>query len=205
MSTPTLLLATSNPGKVRELRELLKGAPVRLAGLQDVGITQDVEETGATFEENARLKAATYARISGLWALADDSGLEVDALGGEPGVHSKRYAGPDASDAERVQYLLRKLRSVPLERRQARFRSVIAIASPEGVQRIVEGECRGIVALAPKGASGFDYDPVFWLPELDKTMAELSLEEKNRVSHRSRSATKAAQALRELVEQGAMR
>lgn len=201
---PTLLLATGNAGKVREFRDLLKDAPVRLVGLQDVGITQDVEETGTTFEENASLKAATYARLSGLWALAEDSGLEVDALGGEPGVYSRRYAGVDATDAERVQYLLSKLRNVPWERRGARFRSVIAIASPGGVQRVVEGECRGAVALAPRGAEGFGYDPVFWLPELGRTVAELSLEEKNRVSHRSRSAAKAVVMLRELVGNGAL-
>lgn len=202
---PTLLLATGNAGKAREFRELLKDAPVRLVGLRDAGITQALEETGTTFEENASLKAALYARLGGLWALAEDSGLEVEALGGEPGVYSRRYAGVDATDAERVQYLLSKLRNVPWERRGARFRSVIAIASPGGVRRVVEGECRGAVALEPKGAEGFGYDPIFWLPELGRTVAELSLEEKNRVSHRSRSAAKAVAALRELVRNGALR
>lgn len=202
---PTLLLATGNAGKVRELRELLRDAPVRLVGLRDAGITQDVEETGDTFEENASLKAAEYARLSGLWALAEDSGLEVDALGGGPGVHSRRYAGLDATDAQRVQYLLSKLRNVPWERRGARFRSVIAIASPMGVQRVVVGECRGVIALEPRGSEGFGYDPVFFLPELGRTVAELSLEEKNRVSHRSRSAAESVEALRELVEHGALK
>ncbi len=201
---PVVLLATTNEGKVREFQELLKRVPVRFAGLRDAHITQDVEETGTTFEENASLKAAMYARLSGLWALAEDSGLEVDALGGEPGVYSRRYAGVDATDAERVQYLLSKLRNVPWERRGARFRSVIAIASPGGVQRVVDGECRGAVALEPKGVEGFGYDPIFWLPDLGRTVAELSLEEKNRVSHRSRSAAKAAEALRELVKNGAL-
>jgi XTP/dITP diphosphohydrolase len=201
---PLLLIATTNEGKVREFRELLKDVPARFVSLLDAHITQDVEETGTTFAANASLKAATYARLGGLWALAEDSGLEVDALGGEPGVYSRRYAGVDATDAERVQYLLSKLRNVPWERRGARFRSVIAIASPGGVQRVVEGECQGVVALAPKGAEGFGYDPVFWLPELGRTVAELSLEEKNRVSHRSRSAAKAVAALRELVGNGAL-
>lgn len=202
---PTLLIATTNEGKVREFRALLKRIPVRLASLRDAHVTQNVEETGASFEENASLKAATYARLSGLWALAEDSGLEVDALGGEPGVSSRRYAGVDATDAERVEYLLSKLRNVPWERRGARFRSVIAIASPAGVRRVVEGECRGVIALEPRGAEGFGYDPIFFLPELGRTVAELSLEEKNRVSHRSRSAAKAAAALRELAGSGALR
>ncbi|MSQ12795.1 MAG: XTP/dITP diphosphatase [Dehalococcoidia bacterium] len=201
---PILLIATTNEGKVREFKQLLKDVPVRLVSLRDAHITQDVEETGTTFEENASLKAVMYARLIGLWALAEDSGLEIDALSGEPGVYSRRYAGVDATDAERVQYLLSKLRNVPWECRGARFRSVIAIASPVGVRRVVEGECRGTIALVPNGAEGFGYDPVFWLPELGRTVAELSLEEKNRVSHRSRSAAKAAEALRELVENGAL-
>lgn len=202
---PTLLLATANPGKVRELRMLLHDAPGRLVGLRDVGITEEVEETGATFEENASLKASAYARLSGLWALAEDSGLEVDALGGEPGVRSRRYAGVDASDSDRVQYLLQRLEGVPWERRGARFRSVIAIASPQGTQRLLAGECRGAVMLQPRGNGGFGYDPVFWVSKLDRTMAELSVEEKNRVSHRSRAAALAVRALQALSEQGILK
>jgi XTP/dITP diphosphohydrolase len=196
---PVILLATANEGKVREFRMLFKDLPVRLVGLRDAHVTEEIEETGATFEANARLKAETYARLSGLWALADDSGLEVDALGGEPGVRSRRYAGTDATDAQLVQYLLRKLRGVPVERRQARFRSVIAIASPEGVQHMVEGECRGVIAFEPRGTEGFGYDPIFYLPEKGKTLAELPLNEKNQVSHRGRAAVRAIAALAELI------
>jgi XTP/dITP diphosphohydrolase len=156
--------------------------------LAEAGIDTVVGETGKTLEENARLKAVALAAESGLAALADDSGLEVDALGGEPGPLSARYAGEGATDRERVSYLLTKLRGVPWESRTARFRCVIAVATPEGRVEFCSGECPGVITLEPAGSQGFGYDPVFYLPEMGKTMAELSLSEKNQLSHRGKAA-----------------
>jgi len=194
---PKLLLATNNKGKAREYRSLLSGVPFELVTPDEVGINTEVEEVGESFEENARLKATTLAAESQLLSLADDSGLEVDALGGEPGTLSARYAGEGASDGDRVSYLLTKLEGVPKEKRTARFRCVIAIATPEGDIELCSGECDGIIAFEPKGKRGFGYDPIFYLPELKKTMAELPPEEKNRISHRGRAAEKASQLLKE--------
>lgn len=188
---PRLLLATNNLGKAREYKSLLEGVPFELVTPAEIGITTEVEETGNTFEANARLKATTLAAESGLLSLADDSGLEVEALGGEPGTRSARYAGDNATDADRVRYLLSKMQSVPEGKRQARFRCVIAIADPQGGVEICTGRCDGVITLAPKGDKGFGYDPVFYMPELGRTMAELSPQEKNGVSHRGRAAQKA--------------
>jgi len=188
---PKLLVASRNPGKLREYRELLKGVPFRLTDLASEGIQEEVAETGRTFEENASLKARRYAELSGLLSLADDSGLEVDALGSEPGVRSARYAGEHASDADRYNLLLEKLRGVPTEKRTARFRCVIALAWPSGRLELLHGAREGIIATEPRGANGFGYDPVFYMPELGATMAELSAEQKNRVSHRYEAAQKA--------------
>lgn len=186
-----LLLATNNQGKAREYKSLLEGVPFELVMPTELGITTEVEEVGRSFEENATIKAATLALESGLLSLADDSGLEVDALGGEPGVLSARYAGEDASDADRVRYLLAKLEGIPQEKRQARFKCVIAIANPEGEVQLCSGECDGFIVFEPKGERGFGYDPIFYLPELGKTMAELPPETKNKISHRGRAAAKA--------------
>ena len=147
---------------------------------------------------NATLKAETYARLSGLPALADDSGLEVDALGGEPGVHSARYAGDGATDAERIAFLLRKLENVTEETWHARFRCVVAVVWPSMPAELYNGECHGTIIRTPRGTSGFGYDPVFLLAGSDKTMAELSPEEKNGISHRSLAVRKAAEALKTL-------
>ena len=195
MSQDRLLLATNNQGKVREYRSLLRGIPYQIVTLADAGITTDVAETGSTFEANARLKATVLAAESRLLTLADDSGLEVDALGGEPGVLSARYAGENASDSDRLNYLLNKLKGVPERERTARFRCVIAIASPDSRVEVCSGACRGIIATAPRGYNGFGYDPVFCVPELGKTIAELPPEEKNRISHRARAAEKARELL----------
>jgi XTP/dITP diphosphohydrolase len=195
-----LLIATHNRGKLREYTELLAGLPFELLTLDDVGIDQDVEETGATFSENARLKSENYARQSGLLTLADDSGLEVEALRGEPGVHSKRYAGDGKTDAERNQFLLAKLREVPREKRGARFRCAIAIADPGGHSWSSEGMCEGEIAFEPRGELGFGYDPLFIMREGGMRMAELATDEKNRVSHRARAARGARVILRELAE-----
>ena len=194
-----LLLATNNEGKLREYRALLEGLPCQLTTLAEEGIEAAVEEPGSSLEENARFKATTYARLSRLLSLADDSGLEVDALGGEPGGLSARYAGEGASDADRVNYLLSRLDGVAQERRTARFQCVIAIASPEGEVEVCRGQCEGTVATEPRGENGFGYDPIFYLPGLGKTMAELTLEEKNRISHRARAARAARKALAAMV------
>ena len=191
-----LLLATNNQGKARELKELLRELPFELVLPGELGITAEVEETGRSLEENARLKATVLARESRLLALADDSGLEVDALGGEPGPLSARYAGEGASDKDRVEYLLAKLKGVPRENRTARFRCVIAIATPEGKVELCSGECQGLITFGPRGEKGFGYDPVFYFPELDKTMAELPLDVKNKVSHRGEAAREAVKYLR---------
>jgi len=196
---PRLLVATNNPGKLVEYRELLGDLCVELVYLPDVGLGDAVEETGTTFEENAVLKARTYAAASGLLTLADDSGLEVDALGGEPGVRSARYAGPNATDAARYRLLLERLADVPWERRGARFRCVVAIATPKGAVATVEGECQGIIGFEPRGIHGFGYDPVFYLPEFHLTMAELPPHVKNQISHRARATVRAREVLREML------
>ena len=191
-----LLLATNNQAKVGEYRSLLENIPVELVTLAEQGITTVVDETGESLEENARLKAAVLAAESQLLALADDSGLEVDALGGEPGLLSARYAGEGASDRDRVDYLLSRLKGVPWEQRSACFRCIIAVATPDGEVELCSGECRGMITFEPKGQQGFGYDPVFYLPELDKTMAELPPEMKNQISHRGQAARKVYQVLK---------
>jgi XTP/dITP diphosphohydrolase len=192
---PRLLIATNSPGKVAEFRQLLEGCGWELVTPADIGLKLEVEESGETYEENARRKALQYAEASGLTALADDSGLEVDALNGRPGVMSARYAGPDRTDAERVEALLAELRGVPDERRGARFRAVIAIATPEGRVETVEGTVEGRIAHAPRGENGFGYDPVFLLPDRGLTTAELPPEEKHAISHRGVAARKARAVL----------
>jgi len=192
---PRLLLATTNKGKAAEYRDLFKGLDFELVTLDQAGISREADESYNTFEENARHKAAFYAELGGLLTLADDSGLEVDALNGEPGVRSSRYAGDNATDADRVSYLLDKLKDIPQQKRRARFRCVIAVARPGGPVETVEGVCDGYIAMEPRGRNGFGYDPVFYLPEYGRTIAELSPETKNRISHRGRAAVKARRLL----------
>ena len=187
-----LVLATRNPGKTREIRELLKDFPIEIKNLDDFGPTPDIEEDGDTFDENAFRKASFTAKVLGLPALADDSGLEVEALGGGPGVHSARYAGPSATDDERVAKLLKEMEGK--ENRAAAFMCVISIAVPSGVALTYEGRCEGVITEAPAGENGFGYDPIFYYPPMKKTFAQLSAEEKNRVSHRGK-------ALEELKEE----
>ena len=182
-----LLIATTNSGKVREYQELFNDLNCQLVGLSEVGIVQEVTETGSTYEENALLKARGYAALSGLLTLADDSGLEVDALGGRPGVHSARYA-PDSP--ARIQQLLAEMQNVPADRRSARFQCVIALAWPDGRAEIATGTCEGWITTDARGAHGFGYDPVFHIPELGVTMAELPGDVKNQISHRARAAQK---------------
>jgi XTP/dITP diphosphohydrolase len=193
-----LLLATNNEAKVREYKVLLQYLSVELVTLAEIGIIATVNEVGESLEENAKIKATEFAAKSQLLALADDSGLEVDALGGEPGRLSARYAGEKASDRDRIDYLLAKLKEVPWQRRTACFRCVIATATPQGKVELCSGECCGFITFEPKGEEGFGYDPIFYLPELDKTMAELPLEIKNQVSHRGQAARKMHQVLERL-------
>jgi XTP/dITP diphosphohydrolase len=191
-----LLVATNNPGKIREYDDLLAGLRLDLCGLAEVGLDTEVKETGQTFAENALLKALAYGRASRLLTLADDSGLEVEALGGAPGVYSARYAGKGASDADRYRKLLAALEGVPWEKRAARFRCVIALAWPDGRIETFEGQCDGVIAFEPQGTNGFGFDPVFYMPEHGCTMAELPTEVKNRVSHRARAAALARERLK---------
>ncbi len=194
-----LLIATRNQGKVREYRDLLADLPLEVVSLADVGIDYEVEETGATFEENAMLKARTYARLSGLLTWADDSGLAVDVLGGWPGVHSARHAGPGATDADRIAILLKKLQGVPPEKRTAAFHCVVAIAAPSGEVWTTEGTCAGVILDAPQGAGGFGYDPVFFVPPLGATFAQLTPSQKNAISHRGIAARRAKALLERLL------
>ena len=197
-----LLVATNNPGKLKEYVDLLAGLPVALTNPAQAGLALDVDESRATFAENAILKAQAYAKASGLLTLADDSGLEVDALGGAPGVRSARYAGEGASDEDRYRLLLRNLAGVPEEKRTARFRCVVAIVTPEGDVCTAEGRCEGVIGFEPHGTHGFGYDPVFFMPDRGQTMAELLPEVKNRVSHRARAAQAALPILRRLLAEG---
>jgi XTP/dITP diphosphohydrolase len=193
-----LLLATNNPGKLHELVPLFSDVPLHIVTPHTLGLHLEVEESGTTYAENARLKAAAFAHASGLLTLADDSGLEVDALGGAPGVYSARYAGEGASDADRRAKLIDVLRQVPTPRR-ARFRCVIAIAQPGGAIDYFEGVCEGEIVLVERGANGFGYDPVFYMPEHGCTMAELPSAVKNQMSHRARAAQAARLFLHKLA------
>lgn len=188
---PTVLLASNNSHKLRELREILRAAPVSLVAPSDTGVSIAVEESGHSYAANARRKALAFARAGRMVALADDSGLEVEALGGAPGVYSARYAGENASSADRIALLLRNLDGVPREQRQARFVAVIAVASPDGQVRLSRGSVRGVITEEAHGAGGFGYDPVFYLPQFGCTMAELAESVKNCVSHRARAALRA--------------
>ena len=201
---PALLIATTNQHKLREYGGIFAGLPVELRSLRDVGIDDDVEETGATFAENARLKAEFYAARSGLAALADDSGLEVHALGGEPGVRSARYAGPGKTDADRNALLLTKLEGVPLHARLARFVCAIALARPDGGFAAVEGVLPGVIEFAPRGSNGFGYDPLFYVLDENATLAELPAERKNQISHRARAARAAREVLEQWIAAGEM-
>jgi XTP/dITP diphosphohydrolase len=201
---PTLLIATTNENKFREYAAIFRGLPIELRSLRDVGIDEDVEETGATFAENARLKAEFYVARSGLPTLADDSGLEVAALGGEPGVRSHRYAGPNATDADRNTLLLEKLAGVPFHARLARFVCVIALARPGGETELVEGVLPGVIEFEPRGTHGFGYDPLFYVLDEDATLAELPPERKNQISHRARAAQAARAVLERWLAEGVL-
>lgn len=191
-----LVLASTNKGKLRELRQLLSGWPVELMSLADYPDAPPVVEDGDTFVKNAIKKAVSLARYSGEVALADDSGLEVDALGGRPGVLSARFAGEQGNDSANNRLLLELMADVPQENRGARFRCAIAIAGPEGTIDTAEGACEGRIGYEPRGEGGFGYDPLFFIPEYGCTMAELSEEVKNRLSHRAMAMQGAVKLLK---------
>jgi len=182
-----LLLATQNPGKLAEMRLLAEGLPFRVLGPRELGIGEAPEETGATFIENAVLKARHYARLSGRLTVADDSGLSVDALGGGPGLYSARFGGEGASDADRNALLLRKLADVPTAGRQARFTSAVAVARGDAVLFEAEESVEGLIADGLRGSNGFGYDPLFFYPPFGRTFGEIPHEEKDRVSHRGKA------------------
>lgn len=191
---PDVLLATRNAGKIREIRQIAAGAPIVWHSLDEFARLPDVDETGATLVENARHKALHYARGAGLCTLADDSGLEVDALGGAPGVHSARFAGLPRDDAANNRKLIRLLAEVPPEQRTARFRCAMALAWEGRVVAQSQGVVEGVICDEPRGTGGFGYDPHFLIPDLGRTAAELSPAEKNARSHRG-------QALRSMLQQ----
>ena len=180
-----LVIATRNKGKTSEIRELLKGFPIEIMDLDDFGPIPEVVEDGESFDDNAYKKASFTARVLGLPALADDSGLIVDALNGAPGVHSARYAGENASDQDRYEKLLREMQGV--DNRRAAFECIISIAVPAGPALTYEGRCEGVIATEAAGKNGFGYDPIFFFPAIGKTFAELTREEKSRVSHRGKA------------------
>jgi XTP/dITP diphosphohydrolase len=195
-----LLIATHNQGKFVEMAQILSRLEVDLVGLSDVGIDWDVEETGETIPANAILKAESYARASGMLALADDSGLEVDALDGAPGVRSARFGDEGLDPEGRYRLLLEKLEGVPWERRTARFRCVVAVAGPDGLLATEQGTVEGHVTLEPSGTGGFGYDPVFFVSGEGTTMAQLPAQVKNRISHRGRALAAILPRLKALLE-----
>jgi XTP/dITP diphosphohydrolase len=194
----SILLATNNKGKVIEIKALLDGTGIHLITPSELGLALDVPEDGLTYAENAAKKASAFSQASGMIALGDDSGLEVDALDGLPGLHSHRFCPiPDATDADRRRYLLEKLqgRARPWT---ARFRATVAVVCPSGEVRLANGQCEGEIIPEERGTNGFGYDPIFYLPELDRTMAELEMDEKNGLSHRARAVRNAIPLLKEI-------
>ncbi|NLY52937.1 MAG: XTP/dITP diphosphatase [Firmicutes bacterium] len=197
-----MVIASRNEHKVEEIRKLLAGLAVDVLSLGDYPDAPEIDEDGATFQANALKKARVISQFTGLVALADDSGLEVDSLDGKPGVWSARFAGESASDAENNRKLLRCMADVPPGERKAQFRCVIALVSPKGAERLVEGICSGVIVEEERGSGGFGYDPLFLVPHLGKTFAELSTEEKNRISHRGKALQQVLPIVREWLEHG---
>ena len=193
-----IILATQNQGKIRELQELLVDEGIEVLSLLDIPDWEDVEENGVTFAENAALKAREAVRRTGLIALADDSGLEVDALDGAPGVYSARYAGEPKDDERNNDKLLHLLETIPKDKRTARFRCALVMATPSGKEYLTEGAVEGRILTQSRGSDGFGYDPVFYLPEFTRTMAELTLTEKNTISHRAQAFRKVIPILQTL-------
>lgn len=196
----TIVIATGNEGKAKEFEALFSKKGLSIKTLKDFPELEDVEETGETFAENAMLKAETISEKLNTLVLADDSGLKVDALGGQPGVYSARYAGIEKNDAKNNAKLLSELSELPEEERKAQFHCTLALAKPGKESLVIEGEIKGHIIAVPKGNNGFGYDPLFYVPELDKTMAELSAEEKNKISHRAVALKKLEKELDEWLQ-----
>jgi XTP/dITP diphosphohydrolase len=195
-SMHSLLLATNNPGKLAEIQALLLGTGIKPVLPAELGLTLVVLEDGQTYAENAAKKALAFSQASGMVTLGDDSGLEVDALEGRPGLHSHRFSPlPNASDADRRKYLIERLHGLPRPW-TAYFRATVAVAVPTGEVRLAAGQCEGEIIPEERGSNGFGYDPIFFIPELGRTMAELEMEEKNRLSHRARAVQNALPILR---------
>lgn len=196
-----IVIASSNKGKVREIEQICVGLNVEFLHLGNFSNVPKILEDGDTYEENATKKALEIERFTSILTLGEDSGLEVDALGGKPGIFSARYAGEGANDKDNNEKLLGALKDVPLEKRTCRYRSCIVIATAEKVQAVSEGICEGLVATQPKGKNGFGYDPLFYVPEYKKTMAELPQEIKNKISHRAKALSTLRSQLQELKKQ----
>ena len=196
-----MIAATRNKGKAREIREALKGLGLRILTLTDFSDVPEIEEDGKSFIENALKKARFYSKYFGKLTIADDSGLEVDSLKGLPGIHSARYSGEKASSRENNRKLLNAVKGVPFSKRGARFKGILAMVSPDGREVIKEGSCRGKIGFKEKGKRGFGYDPLFLLPKYGKTMAELSLEEKNKISHRGKALRKLRRVIRAFMDE----
>ena len=190
-----LIIATRNKGKVREIREALRGLGLRIYSLSDFSNVPEIEEDGKSFAENALKKARFYSKYFGKLALADDSGLEVDGLKGLPGIYSARYAKEGATSRENNQKLLREMDGLPVSKRGARFKCIIAVVSRNGKEALAEGSCRGRIGFKETGKKGFGYDPLFILPKFGKTMAKLSLKEKDAISHRGKALRKVRRIL----------
>ena len=184
-----IVFATTNEGKVKEIKEILGDFPIEVVSMKEMGITADIEENGTTFEENSLIKARALAKLTGLPALADDSGLEVDYLNGEPGIYSARYLGRDTDYDYKNNYIIDKLSGAKGEDRSARFVCVISLVLPDGREFVERGVVEGLIGYEQKGENGFGYDPIFYLPEYEKTSAELPPEEKNKISHRGKALT----------------
>ena len=195
-----MIVATRNKGKVREIREALKGLGLRIYSLSDFRDVPEVEEDGKSFTENALKKARFYSKVFGKLTMADDSGLEVDGLKGMPGIYSARYSGEGASSQKNNEKLLQEMEGISLSKRGARFKCIIAMVSPEGREAMAEGACKGRIGFREKGKKGFGYDPLFILPKYGKTMAELSLEEKNKMSHRGKALRKIRKIIKTFMD-----
>jgi XTP/dITP diphosphohydrolase len=197
-----IVLATANPGKAREVAEILYDLEIEWITYSSFSGVPPLKEEGMSLWENAAAKATIAATSTGCVALADDSGLEVDALGGGPGVHSSRFLGEGATDSDRIHEILRRLQTYPWHGRTARFRCVVAVARPEGEVVFAEGVCEGYIAWEPRGEAGFGYDPIFYIPEHRKTLAELGPMLKNRISHRAKALEGCREILKRLRDQG---
>lgn len=195
-----IVFATANEGKVKEIKEILKDFPIEVVSMKEMGITADIEEDGTTFEDNSLIKARALSKLTGLPALADDSGLEVDYLNGEPGIYSARYLGRDTDYDYKNNYIIDKLSDAKDKERSARFVCVISLVLPDGREFVERGVVEGLIGYEQKGENGFGYDPIFYLPEYGKTSAELSSEEKNKISHRGKALSAMKKLIMDLVD-----